>query len=60
MKLTDGTLDGVFSKFMDFSFTITLRRVPKKFRAGSVELQDRERECAACAELLRASASGLL
>ena len=38
MKLTDGTLDVVFSKFMCFSFTITLS--PKKLR-----LQDSERTC---------------
>ena len=39
MKLTDGTLDVVFSKFMCFSFTITLS--PEDLRA----LQDSEIAC---------------
>ena len=41
---TDRTLDVVFTRFRGFSFTITLGRSPKEFRAGSVELLDRIRE----------------
>ena len=54
IKITDRTLDVVFSRFRDFPFTITLRQ---EFRTGSVELKERER---ACAKLPWATASGLL
>ena len=42
-KITDGTLDVVFSRFMFFSITITLRRC--RTRSSSLESQERERAC---------------
>ena len=42
---TDRTPDVFFSKFRDFSFTITLRQKPKGLRKGSFELKDRDIAC---------------
>ena len=44
-NIIDRQLDVVFSRFRGFLFTITLSRSPNEFRAGSVELQNREIAC---------------
>ena len=44
-NIIDRQLDVLFSRFRGFLFTITLSRSPNEFRAGSVELQNREIAC---------------